>query len=226
MPEKVFTMPISQPCRALSWACYYEKCPVEEVIIMPGKDTATPEFKKDNPIAKVPRLVDGDLVLGESHAIMHYLGDKHNWKLYPKDTRTRALIHQYFNWHHNNSRNITMGLFAPVVRKDIGIPKPMVDFNIKTIKGSLAVMEQWLQKSDWLCGDLPTVADLSAFCEVGQCTDKQFGLFTANGISLDNYPKLCAWLDRCEKLDGFEKSHAPVMQFVPKVKQMMGKSKL
>jgi glutathione S-transferase len=107
-------MLISQPARAVSWACEYEGTSVEEVNIMPGKDTRTADYRKHNPIAAVPRLEEDGFVLNESHAIMCYLGDRFNWKLYPKDPQVRARIHQYMNWHHQNTRRITLSLFAPV----------------------------------------------------------------------------------------------------------------
>ena len=40
-------------------------------------ETQTPAFRALNPKEKVPVLVDGDLVLTESAAIVTYLGDKH-----------------------------------------------------------------------------------------------------------------------------------------------------
>lgn len=94
---KIYTMPISQPCRALSWACLYEGLKVEEVQTMPGKDTRSKEFMAQGVIGAVPRLEEDGFILNESHAIMAYLGDKFHWKLYPKDAKTRALVHQYMS---------------------------------------------------------------------------------------------------------------------------------
>ncbi|CAJ1445294.1 unnamed protein product, partial [Effrenium voratum] len=214
---KVYTMPISQPARALAWACALEGTQLEEVQVMPGKDTRSEEYKKQGAIPAVPRLDDNGFILNESHAIMAYLGDKFQWKLYPTDPQVRARVHQYMNWHHGNCRNITMALFAPIMRPDLPITKEMAQQRKKEIAGTLQTLERWLGENEWLCGPSPTVADLSCYCEVGQCLPKFTGLFEVNGIQLTGYPKLLKWLDNCEKLPGFEQTHAALKQIGPNI---------
>ena len=69
---------------------------------------------------------------------------------------------EYFNWHHRNTREITISSFAPAMRPDLGLaPSPINPATLKTI-------ERWLGESAWLIGDQPTVADFSCFCELGQ----------------------------------------------------------
>src|ERR1700731_2320465 len=52
-----------------------------------------PAFLKINPAGKVPALVDGDLVLTESVAIVLYLADKYpEKKLVPADPEQRAQL--------------------------------------------------------------------------------------------------------------------------------------
>lgn len=226
MAPKVYTMLISQPARALSWACAYEGTEVEEVQIMPGKDTRTPEYLARNPIGAVPRLEEDGLVLNESHAIMCYLGDKHKWSLYPQEPRTRALVHQYLHWHHQNTRKITICLFAPVMRPDIALPKEALEAQKKELtspRGVLSSIEQWLTSSRWLCGEQPTVADLACYCEIGQCLDKYTGLFSGNGVDLSAYPRIQEWLAECEKLEGYEKSHALLAKMGPGIKKRAAK---
>uniref|UniRef100_A0A6U8UKD7 Glutathione transferase n=1 Tax=Zooxanthella nutricula TaxID=1333877 RepID=A0A6U8UKD7_9DINO len=227
MAPKVYTMHISQPARALAWACACEGTEVDEVTIMPGKDTRSAEYRQRGPITAVPRLEEDGFVLNESHAIMCYLGDRHGWKLYPSDPQVRARVHQYMNWHHQNTRRITLALFAPVMRPDIPLPKETIDLwkkEISSPQGTLNSIEQWLSASKWLCGDMPTLADLSCYCEVGQCLDKYTGLFGIHGIDLAPYPRLNAWLAECERLPGYEKSHAMLKDLAPKIKAKAGKA--
>mmetsp|Transcript_29682 Transcript_29682/g.75561 ORF Transcript_29682/g.75561 Transcript_29682/m.75561 type:complete len:230 (-) Transcript_29682:39-728(-) len=222
-PIKIYTMLVSQPARAVSWACLFEGTQVEEVQVMPGKDTRTEAYIKQNPIPAVPRLEEGDFVLNESHAIMCYLGDKFKWKLYPADPQVRARIHQYMNWHHQNTRRITNALFAPVVRPDLPLHPATIEQWIKETKNTFTALEQWLSQSKWLCGDMPTVADLSCYCEVGQCLDKFTGMFAINGIDLAPYPGIVAWLAECEKLVGWEKSHEVLKKIAPRFNEMAKK---
>jgi glutathione S-transferase len=56
----------------------------------------SPEFLKINPAGKLPVLVDGDLVLTESIAIVLYLAEKYADKgLIPVDLADRA---QFYRW--------------------------------------------------------------------------------------------------------------------------------
>src|ERR1700752_4070286 len=55
-----------------------------------------PEFLKINPAGKIPVLVDGDLVLTESVAIVLYLADKYSHKgLIPSDLKERAQVNRW-----------------------------------------------------------------------------------------------------------------------------------
>lgn len=56
---------------------------------------ATPEFQQLNPVAKLPVLVDGDLVLTESAAIVLYLAEKSQNRFMPTELRERA---ELFRW--------------------------------------------------------------------------------------------------------------------------------
>ena len=92
---KLYTMPISQPARAVMWACLHEGLEYEQVDVMPGKDTRTPEYmEKSGGIGTVPMIDDDGYILSESHAILSYLGEKHSWSLYPADLKIRGKIQQ------------------------------------------------------------------------------------------------------------------------------------
>lgn len=58
-------------------------------------ELATPEFQQLNPAAKLPVLVDGDLVLTESVAIVLYLAERSHDSFMPKELRLRA---ELFRW--------------------------------------------------------------------------------------------------------------------------------
>src|SRR4029077_1376059 len=66
-----------------------------KVLSFSAGDTRKPEFVALNPRHQVPVLVDGDFILYESNAIVEYLDEAYpatGARLFPGDTRTRALI--------------------------------------------------------------------------------------------------------------------------------------
>nr|AEB77868.1 zeta class glutathione S-transferase protein [Bruguiera gymnorhiza] len=55
----------------------------------------SPEFERLNPLHFVPVLVDGDVVVSDSYAILLYLEERYPYKgLLPNDPQRRALNHQ------------------------------------------------------------------------------------------------------------------------------------
>ncbi|XP_048334939.1 glutathione S-transferase zeta class isoform X4 [Ziziphus jujuba] len=75
----------------------------------------TPEFMKLNPISYVPVLVDGELVIADSLAIILYLNEKypHQHPLLPTDLHKKAInyqaasiVHSSIQPHQNQARYI------------------------------------------------------------------------------------------------------------------------
>jgi len=58
-------------------------------------EQSTPEFAKVNPLGMVPVLMDGDVTLKESSAILYYLGRKPGSQYWPKDLAKEALAMQW-----------------------------------------------------------------------------------------------------------------------------------
>lgn len=64
----------------------------EEVLVQFDDDAGNPAFREFSPTGKVPVLVDGDLTLQESLAIVEYVADRFPDRgLWPADVRARAL---------------------------------------------------------------------------------------------------------------------------------------
>jgi glutathione S-transferase len=100
---KLYRYPGSTACRPVELLCaeagiQYEP---ETVDLMTGKQNEAP-YNSINPTGVVPTLVDGDLVLGESSAILKYLADKVSSPAYPKDLKKRAKVNEMLDWWNSN----------------------------------------------------------------------------------------------------------------------------
>ncbi|MDC0677564.1 glutathione S-transferase family protein [Sorangium atrum] len=148
-----------------------------------------PEFLKLNPAGKLPVLVDGDLVLTESVAIVLYLAEKYPEKgLLPTDPRERAKVNQWLLFAATEleqplwriARN--KFLYPEDKRQPGDIPVACEDF-----KAMADVLEKHMDQRQFVVGDSVTVADLVM----------AYTLDWANEIHLlDGFPQLRAYMDR------------------------------
>ncbi len=73
----------------------------EEDLVPFDDEGGNPKFKEFSPTGKVPTLVDGDLTIWESLAILEYLHDKYPEKgFWPADAKQRALARSVSNEMH------------------------------------------------------------------------------------------------------------------------------
>src|SRR4051794_27394429 len=63
----------------------------DEIVIPLDQPTTRAEVLKHSPAGKVPILIDGDVTVWESLAIMEYLGDAHRAPVWPADPKARAM---------------------------------------------------------------------------------------------------------------------------------------
>lgn len=216
MPLVVYGVPLSQPVRAVLWALAWKRVPFQLVPVNPGSTrkggTRHPEFlKRINPSGTMPAIDDEGFCLGESHAILTYLAEKHGWSdLYPSDLKTRAKIDEYLHFHHSNTRQGSL-LFAKKVRPDLKLSEGAIR-NAKNIaKKTVQILEStWLGNGNmFLVGDNPTIADLAAYSELGQHSASLSN--TAPDI-FEGAPKTIAWMERCAELPGHDAIHLALKQ--------------
>jgi glutathione S-transferase len=63
----------------------------DEIVIPLDLPTTRAEVLKHSPAGKVPILIDGDVTVWETLAIMEYLGDAHRAPVWPSDVKARAM---------------------------------------------------------------------------------------------------------------------------------------
>ena len=159
-----------------------------------------------NPAGTIPTMEDPDTgyTLGEAHAIMAYLCNKHGWTdVYPADPEGRGQVDWYLNYHHRNLRDASVGLVAPKIRKDLDIPEMVQQSAQNTLKAALKALDTgWLGRGPYLTGENLSIADFAAYVEIGQL---QPG-FT-NVFEFGDYPNVQAWLETMKQVPGHDEVH-------------------
>ncbi len=190
--------PTSQPCRAVHQFMLEVEIPFEdEVVDLIEGDNEQQSFKDQyNPTGQVPILCDGDFVVWESSAIAFYLNEKFaapdNW--FGATMQQRANIQQYLHWHSTFLRRGAGAFFYTHFAECIWGKH---DYSREIAKGrytldeSMVLLEAWLTKSKYLCGDEISFADLLGYHE--------FVSHVAGAILSDadwqKYPRVRQWFD-------------------------------
>ncbi len=152
-----------------------------------------PAFLEKNHFGQVPVLIDGELTLSDSNAILTYLARRYDnsgtW--FPEDPRTQAEVQKFLS--------IAAGQVAsgPAAARLVNVFGAALDHErAKTIADQiLQLFEQHLGGRRWLVGDEATVADLANYAYIAHAPE--------GDVSLAAYPGVRAWLARVEALPGF-----------------------
>ena len=130
-----------------------------------------PEYLALNPTGRTPTLVDGDFKLGESSAIMQYLGTKKKTPLWPDDAKARADIMRWQSWHlqHWSRGTNTLDLREPGQEDhEDGEPDPKaLAQGTELFHQDAAVLDSHLGRHSHLVNDTLTLAD---FTVVAPCS--------------------------------------------------------
>jgi glutathione S-transferase len=162
---KLYHFPISPNSRRV-WAVINHlglDCEYITLDLLNGEQMS-PEFVALNPNHMIPTLVDDDLVLWESHAIMIYLCEKTaGQNLLPTDTKARADVMRWLFWNTAHWNN-TCGIF--VFERLVKPALKMGDADAAKIAEGTerfqrfgAVLDKHLANRRWLCGEQFTLAD-------------------------------------------------------------------
>jgi glutathione S-transferase len=149
----------------------------------------SPAFLKINPAGKLPVLVDDDLVLTESVAIVLYLAEKYPHKGFlPIDIKQRS---QVYRWLLFAATELEQPLWR-IARHTALYPEPLrltaeVSLARQDFTDMVAVLEEHMQESKFIVGNTVTVADFVC----------AYTLDWANEVGLlDGCPQLLRYMER------------------------------
>jgi len=129
-------------------------------------DHKTPAYSALNPNGMVPTLVDGDLKLWESNAIIQYLADKAEDEiLFPRDNAKRADIVRWQCWElaHFNQAFGTLAFESVAKPSFMDMPgnEGVIAWSKEQLTRFATVLNNHLQDRTYVAGDSITLADYS-----------------------------------------------------------------
>jgi glutathione S-transferase len=163
----------------------YESIPVNLV----AGEQRRPEYLKINPAGRVPVLVDGDLVLTESVAIVLYLADKYSNKgLIPADLKERAQVNRWLLFAATELEQPLWRISRHTVLypEDQRLPEDVI-LASQEFKEMAAVLEKHMQGRQFVVGDNVTVADFVLAYTLDWANEDQL---------MDGFPQLLAYMKR------------------------------
>jgi glutathione S-transferase len=133
-------------------------------------NTLTDAYRKLNPAAKVPTLIDGDLVIWESHSILRYLAAVHAPKLTAATPAERAMVERWMDFLLGALNTPYVAVFrdakkAPAERAG--------DFAAQSadLLAQLTILNGHMAGRNWFALDRFTIADIALGPIVKRCLE-------------------------------------------------------
>jgi glutathione S-transferase len=168
----------------------YERVPVDIF----GGDTLTDEYARVNPQRQVPVLErDGAEPLTESGAILVHLAE--GTEYLPEDENERAQAIRWLFFEQADVIPGIAGLRFRLVTGRIEADSREAQWRRNSGEAALKVLNDRLEKNNYLAGESYSVADISLFAYVHVANEA--------GFELSEYPRVQEWIERVEGTRGY-----------------------
>jgi glutathione S-transferase len=160
-------------------------------------NTQTAEYLSRNPNAKVPTLLDGELVIWESNTILRYVAAKAKSALYPADLARRTHVERWMDWQLSALNNPYLAMFREAKLEP---DKRSADFAAqqKDFGAQLAILDKTMGK--YVAGGELSIADICLAPIVARCL--RFG------VELPALPNVKRWDGEMQVRAAFKKATA------------------
>ena len=151
-----------------------------------------PPLSELNPLGQLPILEDGGHIVRDSQAILVYLAGTYGglaW--WPDNARGQAEIVQWLSFTANE---IQHSLNAARLVQKFGYPLDKAAA-LEKATAALTLLDDHLQRNDWLALERPTIADCAVYPYVV--------LGPEGDVDLTPYSHVARWMARIESLPGY-----------------------
>lgn len=190
---KLYDLTLSGNCYKVRLFAALAGIPLEIVPVdFLGGEHKRPPLIELNPWGELPILVDGEVVLRDSQAILVYLARRYAGEAWlPSDPAAMAEVVQWLSTAANEVQN---GPGAARLVDKFGYDLDKAD-TLRRAARILPLIDARLAEHDWLALDRPTIADCAVLPYVA--------LAPEGGVSLSDFPRIRAWIERVKALPGF-----------------------
>ncbi len=201
----LYTHPFSQHARRVAALLEAASLPYETrvVALNQGEHLSAP-YLAINPNHQVPTLVDGEICIHESGAILRWLCLRHDlsdW--YPADLRARAEVEQWLDWTQCRMLRPVIDIVLNTVFMAPNGDQEAVRRGHAAMEELSPILESALEDRQWIAGTAtPTIADLALASNI-----TQLGLADA----APDTPNIAAWYGRVCQISGFARTLPPQM---------------
>ena len=179
------------------------------------REQKSPEYLAINPRGQVPVLIDGDVTVCETLAVLSYLeAMTPTPPLFGSSPIETAKIWQSICDCDGNLREPVGQISRPLFRGKTTEFADKIKEAAETVREELALYETALHANEWIAGDSLSTADLIAFPVIMQLM-RAVGREDAEPLQLaihplaDHFPNLAAWLSQIELLPGYDNAYPP-----------------
>jgi glutathione S-transferase len=200
---KIYHVPGTRSIRVV-WLCEELELPFERVPIdFSAEYRASAEWRRLNPVGKVPAMTDGDLILFESGAMIEYILDHYGeGRLRPAPGSVAHARYLQWSWFAESTFARALGEIVNH-RRVFGEASiaPVLDEMRDRSRVCLAALEDALEGKDYLVADDFTAADIMM----------GYSVFLARWVSAmgeGEFPNVSSYFDRLKARPAFARTMA------------------
>lgn len=156
------------------------------------REHKSPDFLKMNAFGQLPVLLDGDVAIPDSNAIMIYAARKSgrtDW--YPEDPLEMARVQRWLSVAAGQLVN------GPASARLVTLFGAKLDTEqvIAKAHALLTIIESELETRSWIAGKTATIADIALYSYIARAPE--------GNVDLADYLRIRKWLEQIESLRGF-----------------------
>ncbi len=192
---KIFHVPGTRSVRPI-WLCYELNVPVDvQPIDFSPKFRDTEEWRSISPAGKVPAMIDGDLRMFESGAMVDYILERYGeGRLRPVPGTPESALHHQWCWFAEATLIRPLGLYRVLRAKDENVADLIAEAEGK-FRDSLRAVEGALVDRQYLVGDEFGAADIMM----------GYSVALVERLLDDRYPRSAEYLARLKLRDAYQK---------------------